>query len=160
MKRTLLVILGLLLAMSLSVAQASKPRSSMSVVMEISEKPAPDISVQLNVTLSSLRNMGLVTVELDLPEGVVLEAGEQSQTLELIGNKVESLQYSVKLPSLLAGDIRLSARAGNANSIREVAHDRIPLVSTSSKALPVGAVITPYSIRQREGQRLREYTLP
>lgn len=138
---------------------ANKPVSPLSVVIESTTPAVAGERFELVVTISSRISLKAVDIKIDIPSQVSLLSGQGAIHIDVEAGKYKELRYTLQLPDILAGRIRVSAVVEQGKAVRYAAHDSISLAQGVRRARSQNAKI-PYEIKERNGRRLREYVLP
>ena len=154
-------LIGLLFIFCLSSTSvyANKPISPLSVVIESTTPAFAGERLELIVTLFSRISLKGIDIKIDMPSEVALLSGQNVSRIDVEAGKYQELRYTLQLPNVLAGRVRISATVAQGKAVRYAAHDSISLAQGVRRARSHN-MKTPYEIKERDGRRLREYVLP
>ena len=141
------------------IAFANKPISPLSVVMESTTQAVAGERLDLNVTISSRVELEHVEIQLNMPVGVSLLSGKQSASIHIQPGQYQELNFRLMLPEVLSGRIEVTAKVKHGKAITYSSRDSIALGQSARRARSLGSSPS-YEIKERNGRRLREYTLP
>lgn len=152
------ILVTLCLIFTVASLQA-KPLSSLSINIDWKDPLITDQVSQLHVKIVSNVDTAALQFKLLLPEGVSLQQGQQQQLLTVRKN----VPYEFDLPLLVTqgstGEIKVEASIGSPGSTYFFATDIVVLESNSqtlkARQLPSGR----YREVERNGDRIREYSL-
>ncbi len=160
--RSLIFFAALVGLVGASGSAWSKPMSPLTVSINSLETPVAGKIFPFSVTLQSRTDFERVEVNLDLPPGLALLSGELKTLIPMQIGKPVTLEFSAQLPSTLTGAILARARVGAAQEVMFQVSSRYELSSARRKAqahiAPTNSV--PFQRKLRDGQPIREYTLP
>jgi len=155
-----LVLLALVVLTSLPGGAWAKPLPPMSVSITSPHAPVGGAIFNFTVVIHPRTNLERVEVSLELPAGVALLSGQGTQIVQTSTGKPLAIEYAVQLPTNLSGAITAQARVGSAAEVLFSVSSRYELNASRRKAQSVGSPAAPFKRGVRDGQPVREYSLP
>ena len=155
--KILIAFLGLA---CLSSTGWAKPLPPMSVTISSSQVATAGTVFDFSVTVQPRTDLERLEIAVELPAGVELVRGQLSQVVKAAAGKSISVDYSVQLPSALGGAIVARARVGAATEVLFAVSSRYELSASRRKAQSLDPPSTTYKRSVRDGQPVREYSLP
>jgi|GEM_PF-3684781 len=155
-----LVLLALVVLTSLPGGAWAKPLPPMSVGITSPYAPVAGAVFNFTVVVRPRTNLERVEVSVELPAGVSLLTGEITQVIQASAGKPLAIEYAVQLPTNLTGAIIAQARVGSAAEVLYSVSSRYELNASRRKAQSVGPPAAPFKRGVRDGQPVREYSLP
>lgn len=135
-----------------------KPQSPISVDIQYQSAAVAGQVIEFTVQVSSAVDADLVNVQIELPEGSAVHAGELSWHGALYHDEIKQISLRVKLPVRVVQPIIASAAIGEFASA-QFAGRAIYVIETGS-VLHAAAVTEPKARTvMRDGVRIQEYEL-
>ena len=159
-----LSIIFILFASCIAFASAvgAKPRPSLSMKIAWVDGEVFEQATKIRLEIYSQISSDKVNINLNLPEGVVLQQGDVSAVLKIEKGQPLILDYVIYMQKTAVGRIKAEATIGEANQVFFRAK-RFLQINNPSVSSKVGARSLPgpaYKHTERNGVKLRDYTLP
>jgi len=158
MKLGILVFFLLVFSVS-DIALASKPTSPLKVLIEASPAVEAGAAVELTGHIHAFTDINLLNIELLLPAGVQLLSGEPKSSLAIGRGDTKTVTYRVQLPEELVGKLVFRAWAGSKQGVYFSSNAHIDLGQSLNGRVVQGAVVTPFVIKDRDGEKVKQILL-
>jgi len=162
MKKLNVIFILLVTCLAFASAVAAKPQPSLSMKIAWVDGEVFEQATKIRLEIYSQISSDKVNINLNLPEGVVLQRGDASSVGKVEKGQPLILEYVVYMEKTAAGRIKAEATIGEANQVffRAKRFLQINNPSVSSKVGARSLSGPTYKHTERDGVRLREYTLP